>query len=338
MEMKYITFFNGIAIFFIVFFHEVMLIPSLALYPMWQFFAQIGLALFTFSSGYKLVQNHQQELQDKIFLSKYYVKRFIRLYKPYIGYSALLYVPVIIYTIITLFYPSLEFPFISNFRNQLTFQGLLNFITGNNYLAPQLWYLISLIIITAICFTVLYFFELKSVYFLFFPVLFFYIVFLNTANMGTASQAVRYLPDFIFGMFCGGLISSGRESPSMPHGLNILLLGFSCLFFICWGLTQVLVFIDLAGLTVAPLVMLFSVKLVTIPIFDRIITPWGSHSFHIYLFQMPFVLPVLNRIISPYFIDYYPGIIAIFIVIGTIYICILGYTVTKLMRLNFFFE
>ena len=78
-----ITLIDGISIIFIVLFHELGGINRPDAIFLLRYLATFGLVLFTFSSGLKMGVNHSAEINDKSFISRYFVKRFTRLYKAY---------------------------------------------------------------------------------------------------------------------------------------------------------------------------------------------------------------------------------------------------------------
>ena len=87
--------FDGIAIFFVLFYHAIGGYPDNPLSFFLPFIAPLCLTLFTYSAGYKLAYNHLTDLDQRPFLSKYYLKRFIKLYKAYLGYTILMLLPLL---------------------------------------------------------------------------------------------------------------------------------------------------------------------------------------------------------------------------------------------------
>lgn len=89
-----ITLIDGVSIFFIVLYHELGGIANLSSQFLVQFLGVCGLLLFTFSSGLKMGFNHSDDINKKSFLSEYFIKRFIRLYKAYVGCTLLMFIPL----------------------------------------------------------------------------------------------------------------------------------------------------------------------------------------------------------------------------------------------------
>lgn len=144
---------SGIAILCIVFFH----IGS------YSYLSQIGLGIFSFVAGYKLIYNHKNEIRDKDFLKQYAIKRFIRLYKPYIGYTALVIVPLYLVCQLALM-RGLDYPGLRVFsRGSLPL--VMDFLGGENPFAYQLWYLVTLLGITLMCLAVIYI-DIRGLYLL----------------------------------------------------------------------------------------------------------------------------------------------------------------------------
>lgn len=106
---------DGISILFIVLFHEFGGIHRTDATFLVRYLATFGLVLFTFSSGLKIGMNHFDELNNKTFISKYFVKRFARLYKAYVGYTLLAFVPLYCISYISIKYLNLKFDGITHF-------------------------------------------------------------------------------------------------------------------------------------------------------------------------------------------------------------------------------
>jgi peptidoglycan/LPS O-acetylase OafA/YrhL len=210
-KLDLLLLFDGIAIFLIVLDHGLIYYPENPLYFLYPSIGYLGLSLFTFTSGYKLFFNHEKDLGKKIFLGQYFTKRFIRMYKPYIGYTLLIFLPLLFIDYIAINIFHFNFPgsvqFITSLET-MTFAGFLSFLLGNNFVSGHLWYLIALIGITSICFTILYFSNIKWLFSFFVP--FFLISFWIWATMklltepnsiGLVPMIIVLLPFFIFGAF-----------------------------------------------------------------------------------------------------------------------------------------
>jgi peptidoglycan/LPS O-acetylase OafA/YrhL len=126
-----------------------------------------GVLIFGFTSGYKLILNHKKDILDKSFLRAYAIKRFVRLIKPYIGYT-LLILPFLASIVLL----SNKFNFISNFEQVKMLQStpaqdlIIQFLTGSNPFVVPLWFLYSLAIVTLSCFLLMYLFDIRLLFLL----------------------------------------------------------------------------------------------------------------------------------------------------------------------------
>jgi hypothetical protein len=89
------------------------------------------------------------------------------------------------------------------FGLSLNLDTLYNFLMGNNTIAFQLWYLVSLLEVTVFCIGILYFAS-KKVLYIFFPIsaliYLIYGIHLDPSHIMT-SRFLLILPAFIFGMW-----------------------------------------------------------------------------------------------------------------------------------------
>ncbi len=197
-----ITLIDGVSIFLIVLFHELVGIDSSFLV---KYLATFGLVLFTFSSGFKLGLNHSNEISNRLFLRKYFTKRFIRLYKAYIGYTLLAFIPYYCVSYIIIHYFELNFEATDNFWNNLNINSLFKLMIGDNIVSYQLWYLIALLAITAVCFTILYQLKINTLFYFLLPLILFDIIYWD--NLKTYPlilfNIMVYMPTYIFGIFYG---------------------------------------------------------------------------------------------------------------------------------------
>lgn len=195
---------QGIAAISIVLYHSMGL--YCAVIPMGSrcdlavhYLGYLGLIIFSFFSGYKLTLNHRAELQDKTFLKRYLVNRFLRLYKPYIGYTLLvlpfLYVTIwLSRSVFNLDYPGLHF--LDN-----PYKALLDFIIGANPVANQLWYLVMLLEVTFLCLIVLYIFDIDVLFRICFILLLLWpLIYNNLGSIGLYRITLHGMM-FIIGMF-----------------------------------------------------------------------------------------------------------------------------------------
>jgi len=350
-KLDTIVLFDGIAIFLIVFYHELVYFQNTPLFSLEPYLIYLGLSLFTFSSGYKFMINHSNELGQKIFLSKYYIKRFIRLYKAYIGYTLLTLIPFLIVLYFANYVFHLDFPGITTLLKtvyNLNIFSFLKFLCGRNPIAVQLWYLIALIGITSICFTILYFLDIKWLFLSFIP--FFLITLLIQSGILIQPDIIFYIPDiilkvflylpfFIFGSFWGY-----NQQYQIEKWFQITLFLVPIIFFIFIISATILQNSINKSILIYFSCFLFPVFLFCI--FDCVkkikilyssLMFCGIYSFQIYLFHLPLILPIISRIIINIFkIDYI--FMPILITILIIYICVIVYLIVKKIHLNILFE
>lgn len=330
---------DGIAIFLIVLHHTLGGINRLDAIFLTKYLGIFGLVLLTYSSGFKLGFNHCNELENKIFLKKYFKKRFIRLYKPYIGYSMLTSVPLFFVAYISKYYFKWESAGVNSFWeyiNNLSVKTIFNFITGNNFVAPQLWYLIALIVITAICFIILYYFTTRTLYQFSIILMLVDILFWNflIECSSLLFNIMVYIVIYIFGIFCA--CNKTYISHKKMEFLSVL---FICLFLLSIGNPNFQLFkynILIYGLTLPCFIILLSSFTLNKHI-DNLLMICGNYSFQIYLFHWPLILPILKRLtIDTDIINYIitPYIIAVI----TIIVCVGTYNIVKTLKLNIVFE
>lgn len=333
-----ITLIDGVSIFFIVLYHELGGLNRSDSLFLVQYLGIFGLILFTFSSGVKMIFNHSNEISNKSFLSKYFIKRFIRLYKAYIGYTILTFIPLYCVVYLSTFYFKLNFRGISYFWDNLNLGGLFNIITGNNFVADQLWYLIALIIITFVCFGILYYFGLMTLFCFSLPLVIFDVVFwdnlIQVSNL--IFKIMVYMPVYIFGIFFGykKLYSTNKE---LLHIISIL---FAAIFLLSiLDPDNILRKYDilLYGLTLSPFMFLFSAILLKNKYSKELLLRCGNYSFQIYLFHEPLILPVLSRFIIE-ILKMDDFITPYLITTTAIIVCIYIYKMIKKIKLNTLFE
>jgi len=352
-----ILFWDGIAIFFIVLYHALVGKTSYPLNCLCPYLVSMGMTLFTFSSGYKLVINHLDTLDQRVFLSKYYIKRFIRLNKAYIGYTLLMILPVLTVVFVAsqffhivpppgtrpfwIFFTA-QSPGISIFSavfNTINFFNILNFLSGENMIAGQLWYLVALVGITSICFTILYFLNIKWLFFSFIP--FFLISFIIRFGIIripsiVVSSVFLYLPFFIFGCYWAYI----QQHYQTTNWLQITLLS-SLVFILLLIISLKFIFPNIwiyFSCFFFPLFLLLLFDYVKkIKFLYPFIIFCGTYSFQIYLFHEPLILPILSiGIIDILKIDY--SFMPLLIAILAIYVCVFVYKIVKRVHLNILFE
>jgi peptidoglycan/LPS O-acetylase OafA/YrhL len=352
-KLDTILLFDGIAIFFIVLLHELngnyhevgkeVFNPLISLSP---YLVTLGLTLFTFSSGYKLMVTHSDKLDQRDFLSKYYIKRFVRLYKPYIGYTLLMVFPLLLGGYFVIHYFHLNFLAISVFfttLNNITVFSFLSFLFGNNPVAGQLWYLVALIEITSICFTILYFLNIKWLFLSFIPFLLIsFLIKFGIINLHSSiiNSVFNLLPFFIFG--CYWVYNQQHYQTANWFKITcfsipvfIVLLTLSIIFSQNQIINSILIYLSC-----------FFFPLFLLSLFDyvkkiKFLYPFlifcGTYSFQIYLFQGPLVLPVLNWSIV-YLLNINYVFMPILISIIAVYCCVIVYEIVKKVHLNMLFE
>src|SRR5271157_351354 len=224
-----ITLIDGIAIFFIVLFHELGGINRPDSIFLNKYLAIFGLVLFTFSSGFKIAFNHSDEINSKSFISKYFTKRFIRLYKAYIGYTLFAFVPLYFINYLSLHYLKLNFEGLTKFWDHLNINDLFQILIGNNFIAYQLWYLLSLLIVTTVCFTILYYFRINTLFYFSPLLILFDVIYWDNLKIcpHILFNAMVYMPIYIFGIFYGYY---GLDNNKLP--LYICSIIFTILFFV----------------------------------------------------------------------------------------------------------
>ncbi|WP_048065328.1 acyltransferase family protein [Methanosarcina acetivorans] len=340
LKLNRLTLLDGIAIILIVFYHSIQTFntPDAIFWKSTIEIQVLGLVLFTFISGYKFVLNHINELEDKQFLKKYFAKRFIRLYKPYIGYSLLIFIPEYIAIYIATHYFKADFGGITNFWNSLNIQGLENLLVGTNFIAMHLWYLFSLLIITVICIIILYFFNIQTLFIFSLLMLLYNIIsagYYKTSIFLIDDRTMLYLPVFIFGMF----LAYYKDNENTKK----IFIAFSILFVI--ALIQIINHSQTSyqlttcvyGLTFPCLMMLTSSILMKFEYINNILQFCGKYSFQIYLFHVPIIVPALQRSVV-YVANLDFSIVPYVITILSIILSIYAYEICKKIRLNILFE
>ena len=301
---KHLVILDGIAIFLIVQFHALNSDPLNPFSPIRFSLAYLGLSLFTFSAGSKLALNHAGDLADRTFLGAYFLRRFDRLYRPYLGYTALIFLPMLAVCFIAWYILGLHFPGISTFFSaigSLNPARALSFFIGNNPVTGHLWYLLALIIITAVTFTTLLFLDLRKVVALGVPLFLIGLWIFSTTVYFADELPVRaflLLPFFLAGVWSGPRIAAGEIGKSGPvlWSTALLFAGFS---FALAAVSDPAI----SGALMFCLCLLFPFLLLGMAAIIRMTGPVcsfllfsGRNAFQIYLFHLPLILLVLMRI------------------------------------------
>ncbi len=332
-----VTFLDGFAIILIVLYHTLthnLSTPGAEF--LLKYIRTIGLTLFTFSAGMKISINHDQELDNKEFLKRYFVKRFSRLYKPYLGYTALIFLPVYLEMYIAKYYFNSNYAGVSRYWSSLNIYGIFNLMLGSNFVSSHLWYLPFLIIITAFCFLLLYFFEIKGLFLFFIPLLIFDLIYWNYLENNLLYLALKYIPIYIFGIY----YAYNKEYELYKKKQYIISFFFVIVFLISLIRINSSIFnydLILYGLTFPPLIILSSQLLLTIPYVNDFILTCGKYSFQIYLFHVPLLLHPINELASRFMNIEYSSI-PYFISILTIFASIYVYFICKKLEINSIFE
>lgn len=333
-----ITLLDGIGIIFIVLYHELGGINRPDSMFLLRYLDTFGLVLFTFSSGLKMGVNHSEKLNDKSFINNYFVKRFTRLYKAYIGYTLLAFVPLYCISYISINYLNLSFEGITNFWNNLNIDGLFNTIIGDNIVSYQLWYLITLILITSVCFTIIYYLQVSTLFYLGVPLLVFDIIYWDTLEQyhHILFNTMVFMPVYVFGIWYG-YNKFYQKRIYFSATCAVLFLG---LFFISVIYPMSVIYkcaILFFSFTFPPFIIIVSNLLLNYKYIKEPLLICGKYSFPIYLFHWPIILPILSRFIisilkiNYFFIPY--GVTALAIII-----CVYVYEASKKLKLNLMFE
>lgn len=280
--------------------------------------------------------NHFDELNNKTFISKYFVKRFARLYKAYVGYTLLAFVPLYCISYISIKYLNLKFDGITHFQNNLNTAGLFSTLVGDNIVSYQLWYLIALILITSICFSIIYYFKIKTLFYFGIPLLIFDIIFWDSSQHYSTIlfETVVYMPAYIFGLWYGYNKVYQKKTSVICAIPFLILFGVSIIY------STSIIYkyaILLFSFTFPPFMIMISNIILNNNLLKKPLLICGKYSFPIYLFHWPIILPVISRgLIDILNLNYFitPYIIALLAVI----VCIFVYKICVQFRLNRMFE
>ncbi|SES77561.1 Peptidoglycan/LPS O-acetylase OafA/YrhL, contains acyltransferase and SGNH-hydrolase domains [Methanococcoides vulcani] len=333
-----ITLMDGCAIFFIVLAHELEGTNTPDALFLTKYLAVFGLVLFTFSSGLKMGLNHFDEINDKTFLSNYFIKRFIRLYKAYIGYTLLAFISYFSVLYISTYYLKLNFVDFNEWWNSLNVNDLFNTLIGTNFVSAHLWYLVALLAITSVCFSIIYYFNIKTLFLFIFPLMIFDIIYWDYLMLHSMIlfKIVAYMPIYIFGIFCGRYLID-HMNKNIFHGLSMFFIVIFLLS-VAYPNNTILKYDILIYGSTFPLTMLFvSSYLLNFNYINQLLLICGKYSFQIYLFHWPLILPILSRLITDVLsINYF--IMPYFVTTLAIASCICAYKIVKKIKLNILFE
>ena len=291
---------DGLAILLIVIYHVLTtyndFVPLIDAH--WANLGWMGLGIFTFISGYKLMINHGSELSDKRFLKGYAAKRFVRIAKPYFVYAFLMML----------------------IRNQsINELEIWSILRGVPLSAPHLWYLYVLMIITVGVLAILYFSQEKIVFVLLPILILIYFTMRPSSLVGLGA------------VFIAGL-AWGRWDPSYWNPLKLsprlVLYLISAVFFIFFILAIQKYQAIAIGLTFPAVAVLIAPYLMG---FGYL----GKYAFAIYLLHLPIIEPNVTFDLMSYSQDLW---IIVPAVILTILISIGLYELLRITKLNKLFE
>lgn len=301
--LEMLLYLDGIAILLIVTFHSLNGSPGTAFFPFRYYAAYLGLSLFTFSAGFKLVLNHSGELEDPRFLGSYFLRRFVRLYKPYLGYTALVFFPFLAVCYIAWSVLGLRFPGISTFFASIAAvspEKILWFFAGDNPVTGHLWYLIALIIITATVFTLLLLVNLRLLFILGIPLTGIGFWIFSTTDFFSEPISLRafmMLPFFL----TGGWYAVRHLSEDRLH-FTVICRYVSLLVPVLLLLSLFVHESIVSGALMAVLCLGFPCLVISAEQIIRISGPvysglvfFGRYAFPIYLFHLPLILLILLR-------------------------------------------
>jgi peptidoglycan/LPS O-acetylase OafA/YrhL len=332
-----VTFIDGFAIILIVLYHTLTHnLSTLGATFLLKYIRTIGLTLFTFSAGMKIGINHSRELEDKEFLKRYFVKRFFRLYKPYLGYTALIFIPVYFEMCVAKYYFNSNYIGVSRYWSNLNINGVINLILGSNFVSSHLWYLPFLIIITALCFALLYLFKTRCLFIFIIPLLIFDIIYWNYLDGNLFYLSIKYLSIYIFGIY----YAYNKEYELWKKNQYIIASLFVVIFLVSLIKGNYPLFkydLILYGLTFPSFIILGSQILLNISYVNNFLSTCGKYSFQIYLFHVPLLLHPLNELVKR-FMDVDLFITPYFISLLTIFISIYIYKACKKLTINRLFE
>ncbi|WP_445474191.1 acyltransferase family protein [Methanococcoides methylutens] len=333
-----ITLMDGCAILFIVLAHELEGTDTPDALFLNRYLAVFGLVLFTFSAGLKMSLNHFDEINDRTFLSNYFIKRFVRLYKAYIGYTLLAFVSYFSVLYISTHYLRLGFVDFNEWWGSLGLNELFNTLIGVNFVSAHLWYLVALLVITSVCFSIIYYFNVRALFLFTFPLAIFDIVYWDHLMLQSMVlfKIMAYMPVYIFGIFSGRYLIPHMNT-NLFYGLSILFVVIF-LFSVAYPESAVFRYDILVYGSTFPLAMLFlSSYLLDLRYIDQLLLVCGNYSFQIYLFHWPLILPVLSRfVLGMLSLNYF--IMPYFVTVLAIVSSIFAYKVVRRMRLNILFE
>jgi peptidoglycan/LPS O-acetylase OafA/YrhL len=340
-----LLFFDGIAIFFVPLYHAIDGYSENPLLFFLPFITHLCLGLFTYTAGYKLFFNHVNDLNRKPFINKYYIKRVIKLYKAYLGYSFLMVIPLLMVTYSAAYILHLNIGGASQFLSTIStmnMQGFFNFLSGeNNPVAYQLWYLVALIAITSICFTLLYFLEIKWLFYGFFPFLVISLLFQAGNPVSIPNIVIStflYLPFFIIGCYWAYQYHYNRDI-AIQHTrlfpLLFIILLISSIFLQFFVKADMLIYCS--SFFFPFFLAEFSGYIKRISFISSFFIFCGTYSFQIYLFHWPLILPVITRtVIDILHIDYF--FMPVLTAVIAVYACVFAYKIVRKIHLNVLFE
>jgi len=286
INRNYISIIDGIAIIFVLLNHSYYV-------PFQKYLGIFGVILFTFSSGFKLIFNHDNELKSSLFLKYYLIKRVKRLIKPYIGYTILV-IPIIF--LLVYISKSTDINFLNNFQgfrfivendaNHL----LYNFVIGNNPFVGQSWYLFTLTWITIISLILLHFINLQFLMKLYIPIFLLCLYLSVSETLLFLPKIFMYGPIFIYGMLFAELYQCKIWAFNALIYVTALIAVFLISYTYIFNIYSKFM-IGAFGICLPGLILFLNYYIHDIYIINKLLVFCGINSFYIYLLEGPFIEP-----------------------------------------------
>lgn len=275
-----------------------------------------GLTGFTFSSGFKLVFNHYENLKNKSFYKKYTIKRTINLYKGYLIFPILCL--VIIYTFHFCFGLFGKSDLIRPFLNQISpinISSIIDFLFfALTPVAGQLWYVHILLLVNIISLIGFRVYGYRAMLFGVFPLL---LIYFSINRHIVDSIAIKseipyyiclYMTIFLFGAMTSYLYHSNKKHfrnflVSLSSLFLLIIIGFfyyevngnvfpsNYYFQLLYGNPFYKYGLTFPAFLLGLLLLMKSTKLITLLAANR------KYTMLIFLMQYPFTIPFYNQVL-----------------------------------------
>jgi hypothetical protein len=208
-RLEIVSIIDGIAILMVLLYHS-----HSPLFYNPTYVAEPALYWFVLSSGFKFTYNHYNEFDNKPFMRTYLQKRFMRLCKPYFGYSLLVLLSLLALVFICnrsnipSFLSETFLPF-KQFVTSSPTEILYSFLSGTPIVAGHLWFLYSLLVVTMACICMIYLLGSRG---------FFAFPFLLLITFWIAPKYMAFMIMFILGMSLAYLFIKRAIQLPRPHG------------------------------------------------------------------------------------------------------------------------